>query len=208
MRKRNKLVHGVGINNADYETQKFFTLEGKKKLIWICPFYLKWKAMLGRCYSEKYKQNKPTYSGCSVIPEWHYFMNFRAWMETQEWEGKQLDKDILLPSNKEYGPDTCVFVDLKTNSFLNEKQNARGQWPIGLYFDKKRGKFKSQCKDIITGKEKFLGYYDDPQSAHKAWLTFKLEQAYILAAEQTDPRVAAALIDRYENYAKYFGTGD
>ena len=36
--------------------------------------------------------------------------------------------------------------------------------------------------------------------AHQAWLKRKLELATLLAAEQTDERVAKALIARYTNY--------
>lgn len=35
------------------------------------------------------------------------------------------------------------------------------------------------------------------QEAHEAWLKRKLELAHLLAAEQEDPRVAEALINRY-----------
>lgn len=35
------------------------------------------------------------------------------------------------------------------------------------------------------------------QEAHEAWLKRKLELAPLLAAEQEDPRVAEALINRY-----------
>lgn len=55
-----------------------------------------------------------------------------------------------------------------------------------------------------TGKNKFLGYFDDPKLAHEAWLEFKLKQAYILAGKQSDERIAKALIARYENYEEYF----
>jgi glutaredoxin 1 len=41
---------------------------------------------------------------------------------------------------------------------------------------------------------------DGELEAHQAWLKCKQEVALEFAAEQTDPRVAKALIDRYENY--------
>lgn len=54
--------------------------------------------------------------------------------------------------------------------------------------------------DFKTGKSIYLGAFKDPDSAHAAWLSYKLEQAKILAAQQTDERVAKALVARYENY--------
>lgn len=202
-----KLVYGVGINDADYVVQikeiVGYKDNGKiiEKLIWVCPFYVRWLGMLQRCYSESWLVKYPTYRGCSTIPEWHHFIGFRGWMEKQDWEGKQLDKDILFSGNKIYGPEACVFVDQKVNKFFNNYKNGRGKFPIGVCLDKKSGRFKAQGCDIEMGKRKTLGYFDTPEEAHQAWLAFKLEQAYILAAEQTDPRVAKALIDRYENYA-------
>ena len=35
--KRNKLVCGVGINDADYVTQINRKIDGRQKRIWICP---------------------------------------------------------------------------------------------------------------------------------------------------------------------------
>lgn len=47
---------------------------------------------------------------------------------------------------------------------------------------------------------KHLGFFHTPEEAHQAWLKAKLELAKKLAAEQDDPRVAKALVERYENY--------
>lgn len=195
-----KLVYGVGVNDADYTTSKEIVVDGKRKVVWTCPFYKRWQGMLERCYSKKFHIKNTTYVNCLAAAEWHYFMTFKAWMETQDWEGKHLDKDILLLGNKIYGPDACVFIDQKVNGFLNERQNDRGEWPIGVTFHKRDRKFHAQGYDVMTGKRKSLGYYDDPQEAHSAWLSNKLEQAKILASQQTDKRVAEALIKRYENY--------
>ena len=156
--------------------------------------------MLKRCYIGEFLSKRPSYKGCSVTDEWLRFSTFKAWMETQDWEGKQMDKDILFPDNKTYGPETCVFVDAKVNSFIIERTASRGEWPIGVILYKQGGKFGAQCGSVVTGKQEYLGLFLTPEEAHQVWLTFKLEQAHILAAEQTDERVAKALIDRYENF--------
>lgn len=199
LNKGGKLVYGVGINDADYKTHMYQqdAPSKKQKLVWICPFYQRWKSMLERCYSEKYQARQPTYVGCSVSKDWLSLSNFKSWMEKQDWEGKQLDKDVLLFGNKVYSNETCVFVSRKVNTFLAESTKSRGEWPIGVY--SRNGKFRAQCKRI-DGSTVYLGIFDNSLDAHKSWLAFKLEQSYILAAQQTDERVAKALIERYENY--------
>lgn len=203
---RTKKVYGVGINDADYVVELKETLgydeSGRqlRKVIWSCPFYVRWKDMLKRCYNLKFLLKHPSYSECTTVPEWHYFSTFRSWMVEQDWEGKDLDKDILFPGNKVYSPQTCVFVDAKVNRFLLERQKLRGEFPIGVSYHMKDNNYMGRCRDIVSGKQKYLGSYETPEEAHQAWLTFKLDQAKILASQQADPRVAKALIDRYENY--------
>lgn len=194
------MVAGVGVNDADYNVYEYGIVNGKKKAIWSCPFYVTWKSMLVRCYYGKYQDMFPTYIGCSVISEWHLFSTFKTWMQTQDWESKHLDKDILVKANKLYSPETCVFVDARVNTFLAENNAVRGQQPIGVSFHKRDKKYVAKCCPIEKGKPRHLGYFDTAEETHAAWLAFKLEQAKILASEQPDQRVAKALIERYENY--------
>lgn len=200
--KPKRLVYGVGNNNADYVVKKFETIgyvdgKRKQKLVWFCPYYRVWDDMLTRCYSAKYQERWTTYAGCTVSDEWLTFSNFKTWMEKQDFEGKHLDKDLLLEGNKIYSADTCVFVSQMVNKFANERGNDRGEWLLGVTLDKRRSKFRAQCSNPFTKKNEHLGYFDCEQEAHNVWLKRKLELAHELAAIQTDPRVAKALIDRY-----------
>lgn len=200
--KPKKLVWGVGINDAGYVVKKWEEIghEGgkrKRKQVWVCPYYQTWMNMLKRCYSAKRQEKYPTYKGCTVSEDWLTFSNFKAWMEKQNWEGLQLDKDLLVEGNKVYGSDTCVFVTRAVNMFTNDNGAARGEWLVGVCWHKQAGKFVSNCRNPFTGKKEHLGYFDCEKAAHQAWLKRKLELAHELAAIQTDPRVAKALIDRY-----------
>lgn len=197
-----KLIFGVGINDADYVVKRQIDVgvkggKRKRKTVWTCPYYQRWRNMLQRCYSEHFHSISPTYVGCSTAEEWKRFSTFKAWMEGQDWEGKVLDKDILFPGNKVYSPETCVFVDVRTNSFLGDSAAKRGDWPIGACWDKSQDKFISSCHSWITASHEFLGYYDCPNEAHLAWKKRKHELSCALADEQTDPRVAEALRTRY-----------
>lgn len=203
--KIRKLVFGVGINDADYVTQKFETIgyvdgKRKQKKVWFCPFYRTWTSMLERCYSIKYQERQPTYIGCTVSKEWLTFSNFKSWMEKQDFEGKQLDKDLLFEGNKVYKAEACVFVTQMVNGFTTDRGAARGEWMIGVHWDKKAGKFKSQCCNPYSGEQEYLGLFTCEQEAHQAWRVRKLELAHELAAIHADPRIAKALIDRYSKY--------
>ena len=199
-----KLVFGVGVNDADYVVKKWETIEyvngkQKKKLVWECPYYRVWKDMLKRCYSTKYRERNPTYEGCSVSEEWLTFSNFRRWMEKQDFECMQLDKDLLFECNKVYSEETCVFVSSMVNSFTTDCGASRGEWPIGVHWNKGTSKFESRCRNPFTKRQEYLGLFLNELEAHQAWLERKLELAHLLAAEQTDERVAKALIERYAN---------
>lgn len=193
MVKKNKLVKGVGDNDANYVVYK--TENGKRVM---CPYYRTWNAMLERAYCDKYEQKNHTYQGVTVCEDWHSFMNFRSWMETQDWEGKHLDKDLLVRGNKVYSPNTCVFVDGVVNKFLNGHAASRGEWPIGVQWHEQNQKFRSQCSNPFSRKNEHLGYFTCPQQAHSAWKKRKHELACQLADIQTDERVAGALRIRYK----------
>lgn len=206
--KTKKLVYGVGLNDSGYVVQKFETVgyvdgKRKQKLVWTCPYYKTWKDMLNRCYSTKWQEKYPTHTDCSVSEEWLTFSNFRSWMEKQDWQGKQLDKDLLFEGNKIYSHKTCVFVTQMVNSFTIDRGASRGEWLIGVYWDKGANKFQAKCSNPLSGEQEYLGYFTCEQQAHQAWLKRKLEIAHLLAAEQEDPRVAKALIARYTNYKTY-----
>lgn len=153
---KRKLIHGIGINDAWYITQPL--VEGKN---YRCPYYIRWKCMLKRSYSEKDMESSPTYNGVSVCKEWHVFSTFRQWMAQQDWEGKQLDKDIILPDNKVYSPETCVFVSRNINNLLLDSGKSRGKYKQGVYLD--HGKFRASCWNG-AGKNKHLGYFQNPDA--------------------------------------------
>lgn len=131
-----KLLFGVAINDADYtvrvkQTVGYVDGKQKQKTVWMCPFYAAWSDMLSRCYSEGLKSEFPTYRDASVCEQWLRLSTFTSWMQSQEWKGMQLDKDLLFPGNKLYSPETCVFVSRQVNMFMTEQQSTKSKLPIG-----------------------------------------------------------------------------
>lgn len=197
MRRKTKLVLGVGRNDADDSVYEYEIVGGRKRVKWACPAYRVWKNMLTRCYSPIALARHPAYIGCTVTPAWLSFSAFRFWMESQDHEGKQLDKDILKPGNKVYSPDTCVFVSSQMNKFLTDSNSSRGEWPAGVYLEGRSGRLKAQCNNPFNGVREHLGYFACPNAAHEAWRARKHLHACAYADQQTDPRIAQALCSRY-----------
>lgn len=189
------ILFGVGINDAGYFVQP----RGDKSL--RCKFYQTWSNMLQRCYSKVRHEINSSYIGCHVDPEWLRFSEFKKWMSSQNWQGNHLDKDILFPGNKLYSPDTCVFVSQEVNKLLCDAASIRGEWPIGVCWAKREGKFLSRCCNPKSGKHEFLGYFDCPEEAHEAWRKRKNSLAVAYAEIQSDPRVSAALASRFSSKA-------
>jgi hypothetical protein len=193
-----RLVYGFGVNDADYKVQikERKEVDGKIKevLIWQCPYHQRWKGILDRAYSPKWHKLYPTYVGCSVHEDWRYFSKFKAWMIVQEWEGKHLDKDLLVEGNKIYGPYTCIFLDPHVNLFLHKKTKKKSSWKAGVDFHK--GRFRSRGRGS-KGENLHLGYFDNEDDAHMEYLKNKSKVAKILAEKQSDKRIAEALMNRY-----------
>lgn len=83
--------------------------------------YVTWTNMLTRCYDEKYHEGKPTYTHCTVTPDWLNYQNFAEWYyETYPCDGKRysLDKDYKVAGNKVYSPDTCTWLTVEKNSMI------------------------------------------------------------------------------------------
>jgi len=183
---KRKPICGVGINDSDYKTQPLY--DGTTI---ICPFYLTWANMIKRCYSKNTPQRNPSYIDCTVDPRWFSFMTFRKWMITQDWEGKCLDKDILIPKNKLYSPERCVFVSTQINSLLVTSHSRRGKYPQGVRWDKDIEKFRSEIS--VNNKKKHLGCFEKLRDAHITARKAKAEHITNIAQTQLEPIRSALL---------------
>ena len=179
-------MYGVAYNDADYTVET--GTAGNKQ---TCPYYRVWRNMIVRCYSDQY----PAYVGCSVCPKWLYFSQFKSWMKTQDWVGKELDKDLLIEGNREYGPNACLFVTRDVNVFAIGKSDLRGTLPQGVTLNK-HGRYIAQgVKE--KGDHGYLGSFSTAEEAHEAWRQAKKLRAIALAAEQTCERTAEAILKRF-----------
>lgn len=163
-------IRGKFINDAPYNVYR----QGEKPH-WTCPFYMKWKNAIDRCSGTI--AGKDTYLDCFVRDEWIYFTEFRKWAVEQGMREEiskllHLDKDMLEMHNKGYGPDHCCFLPLEVNQLLLDSRKVRGALPLGVNSQDKG--YSSNC--MGQGKRIYLGYYQDPMTAHKCWQLEKANQ--------------------------------
>ena len=197
---RNKLVYGVGINDADYRVAIIEKLPcGRQRQLFKCKYYSRWSEMLKRCYSKAYQDKKPTYKDANVCEDWLTFSKFKEWMEEQDWEGKCLDKDLLVKGNKVYSPETCVFVSSNINSFLTDSKAIRGSCPLGVTL--RYGKYYARINNPFTKESEGLGYYSTPELAHEVWRKRKHELSCTYAEMETNPLIVEALLNRFKEGA-------
>jgi len=190
MSGKRSLVYGVGVN--DWVGN--ISVGGKP----IREYDL-WKGMLKRCFSEKFKQKKPTYEGVTCSKDWLSMTTFIedvSQMKGYGLKGWEFDKDILSKGNKLYSKDTCCFVPTEVNLLLTKRDNYRGEWPVGVNFHKATGKFRAYL--AINGKRKHLGLFTTPGEAFQVYKLAK--EAYIKVVAQQwqhilDEKVFQALLD-------------
>lgn len=136
--------------------------------------YKIWGSTLQRCYSEKFQKRCPTYKGCSVSNGWLNFQNFGRWYDDNYIEGFELDKDLLIESNKVYSENNCVFIPLKLNKFLASKQRRNSSGYTGVSFYKTTYKYRARINDVCTGKLMHLGYFNEVEKASEAYLKARI----------------------------------
>jgi hypothetical protein len=174
---KKKPVHGIGVNDANYAVNP---LIGGKRV--MCEAYKAWMAMLRRCNCKILKEQHPTYIGVSVCDEWKSFMAFRGWWMDNHIEGWQLDKDILT-DNREYSPESCIYVPSWLNNFIIDSGRRRGDYPIGVSYSQLDGTFHASCRNPKEKASSWIGRFRTPEEAHLAWRSRKLGYAALMKSD-------------------------
>lgn len=196
--EENKL-HGFGINDLDYN----IVVRRDGKTIFTCPYHNLWSNIVLRCYHEETIKKHPTYAECEMCDDWAYASVFKKWMEKQDWEGKEIDKDILNGHRSQYNPDNCIFVDSYINGFFSFKDNVSGKYPVGVNKRNKENCIKPFRARIGIFKRIHLGDFYTPEEAHGAWQLAKIQRCEDLMKEyKEDPNVIQGL-ERLRDQIKF-----
>ena len=184
-------VFGVGITGTKY----LITISGVKTRE-----YALWKNMLQRCYSDAYRNKRPTYEGCKVSDNFKSYEYFYEWCHKQIGFGNQgwhLDKDLLTKGNKVYSEDSCIFIPSEINTLLIKRAASRGEYLIGVSWYSKSKAFVARVNKSKGGSE-YLGLFNTEIEAYNAYKiakeSFVKEQANKWKS-QIDPRTYNALMN-------------
>ena len=184
------LVYGVGIND-DPTSVKILAKDS---------IYTRWQGMIMRCYSEKFKESRPTYEHATVCEELKVYSNFRDWCKLQNHEGNHMDKDLLVRGNTVYSPETVCFIPPELNAFFTDRKRFTSV-AVGVR-EQTEGKFNARIMNPFTGEREGLGTYDNMFSAADAWRKRKNELAWqwadLLEKEGYDQCIVNALRERYD----------
>jgi hypothetical protein len=201
VRKRNKLICGWGINDADYEVTIHSNINGKSVISFVCPYYRDWTDMVRRCFDIKLHERHPTYKNCTISEEWKYFSNFKSWVDSQpnkDWQSCTPDKDLLIIGNKHYSPKTVVYIHRSVNTFITDAKSSRGNLMLGVSLTDNIGKpYRARCNNPLTRKLENIGVFQTEIEAHLAWKLYKHNIAVQLSLSQPDERVSSCLKNRY-----------
>ena len=85
--------------------------------------------------------------------------------------------------------------------FFNDRSNNRGEYPLGVCFDKQKGKFMAYC--AVNGKQQHLGYFNTVDEAFAVYKPFKealCKQLALKWQSEIDPRLFNAMMSWSVSY--------
>lgn len=132
--------------------------------------YTTWRNMFRRCYNPNRTKEALSYHDCSVSKSWWSLSNFMEWFKDNYREGYQLDKDILVPNNREYSPETCCYVPPDINKLVLQFKSFKKSSPQGVR-QTLSGRYEARVK--MHDHDIHLGTYDTEERAVLAYLKGK-----------------------------------
>lgn len=163
-----------------------------------------WRNLLGRCYDTE-REDYPRYGavGCAVKEEWKSFQNFCEFYSNNWVEGLQLDKDILVPGNKIYGPETCCFVPSYINNLIIHPNEVKANGlPLGVFIKRPTPGMVSELKRPYGAalNSKNIGYYETKEEAHRMYQLAKAEHMLtVLVRYKAEPTFNGRVFDALES---------
>ena len=194
--------HGY-IDQGPYET---ITRDNDGKKIFLTE-YNTWVSMHRR--AENFNGTHPSYEDVTIDKIWWSYQNFAMWYNDNKYEVEndilRLDKDILVPGNRVYSPETCCLVPDKINQLFKQPMKKDDNMPMGVYKEGNRyrtvklyeidnnGNVMKHCKSFKT-----------PEDAHECYKFYKEKYIHDIADLYKDiiPTIVYVALKQYE-FNKY-----
>jgi len=176
-------LRGVCVNDVDKSIRNEF-------------LYRCWEKMVYRVFDI----DCPEYAKRTMCDEWRCLSSFIDWGEEQDYEGKQLDKDLLVFGNRYYSPDTCCFISSELNHAIRLGIERHGLM-VGVRQGESQKRNNKYCGQIGHKSEYIhLGTFSSELAAHNAYRMKKAEILRDYSDIETNPMVKAGLIGHAEVY--------
>jgi hypothetical protein len=135
-----------------------------------------WRSINNRC-SAKIVQHEP-WKDCTITFE--DYQEFTDWCQPKfgymqkDRSGRYwaLDKDLKIEGNREYSPNTCLFVPISINNLFNIKSDDNGL-PVGVSRYKHTDLFQWNCSTVGTGLKR-AGTARTAEEGHRSWQRTKI----------------------------------
>ncbi|MEN4047056.1 hypothetical protein P9A10_00290 [Serratia marcescens] len=167
MKRNKKLVYGIGTNDLANNIEK-------QQEIGLTPdlYEESRKAWNNRLNAQKNGR-------ATVCEDWQLHSNFARWWLDSHIDGWCIDKDWLVPDNKEYHPDRCVWIPNKINTLMCDGRKKDTELPKGVsinlikYKDVVYKYYQARCSvnGVCEAKN-----FKNPRDAHRQWQQWKIQE--------------------------------
>lgn len=178
-------LHGY-VGSGKYQSE--YKIDGKRVKE---PAYEVWRKIHLR--AGNYAGTHPAYEDVTVSKEWWCFQDFAEWFHENLYkvddEVMCVDKDILIPGNRVYGPDYCLIVPNRINEIFKngDKKNNATELPTGVTIrkDGSKVKYRARCSvRVAMGEYKSISKtFDTPEEAYEFYKKSKLDYIKSVAEE-------------------------
>lgn len=113
----------------------------------------------------------------TVCEDWQLHSIFARWWIATHVEGWCIDKDWIVPGNKEYHPEKCVWIPTKINTLMND--GSTNGLPKGVSIQQQKYKdavykyYQATCS--VDGVRKGTTF-STAIDAHRQWQIWKIEE--------------------------------
>ncbi|MGX0433104.1 AP2 domain-containing protein [Staphylococcus hominis] len=166
-----KIMVGTSVKNGYSKSCGCLIIQNQKRKHGMAgtPIYRKWKNIKGRCFNPN-TSNYKWYGGrgITMCQKWKDdFSEFYKDVGNIPFEGAELDR---IDNNGNYEPNNVRWVDHRTNSNNRRKYHNKTGY-TGVTYKPNSDKYQAQL--YKNKKFIYLGLFDTPEEAYKAYLKAK-----------------------------------